>query len=364
MPSPLLQVSWDQCLLEPVPDRRAEAALRSETGAAGPVWVRYYLNCPWLPRAMIRLSTANALLMHLDFPTTDLISMVVSQEHSCRYCYAVTRMYLRIFGMSELRLQQLEQRLASGNLDSKAAAAIRFSRRMARCAPLVATQDIEALRDAGYSDAEIREIAFVVASGAFLNRLSTIPALSPYAWERLPDQWFMRVFRPLVARRMRSARKRGQPASFARVPEGAFAGLLLQFEGSPIGPALVSALDDLWASTHLSRRSKALMFAVVGRGLGCQASADEMARVLDAEGLSPDEAEQILAHLGGPGVSADEAALLSFARDTIWYEPIQIQRRARELRERLSPVQFVEALGVVSLANALCRLRAALPNPS
>ena len=124
---------------------------------------------------------------------------------------------------------------------------------------------------------------------------------------------------------------------------------------------LASALDDLWASPILSRRTKALMFAVIGRGLGCQSSGKEIAGFLEAEGLTPADAEQTLAHLGGPGMDADEAALLAFARDTIWYEPIQIQRRARELRQRLSAAQFVEAIGVVSLANALCRLRAALP---
>ena len=363
MTSPLLQVSWDKCLLEPTPDRQAEAALRRETGAA-PSWIRYFLSCPWVPKAAIRLGTENALLVHLDFATTDLISLVVSQEHSCRFCYAVTRMYLRIFGMSEERMQQLEQRLASGNLDPKTVAAVRFARRMARCSPLVSSKDLEPLRAAGYSDAEIREIAFVVASIAFFNRISTIPALPPYTQEQLADRWFIRVLRPLVARKLSGGRKRGQPASFARPPQGAFSGLLLQFEGSPIGPALASALDELWASPILSRRCKALMFAVVGRGLGCQSSSDDIGGVLEAEGLAPAEAEQILAHLGGPDLGADETALLTFARDSIWYEPIQIQRRARELRERLSAAQFVEALGVVSLANSLCRLRAALSRQS
>lgn len=360
MASPLLQVGWDQCLLEPTPDRQAEAALRRQTGAA-PGWIRYFLSCPWLPRAAIRLGIDNKLLVHLDFPTVDLIALVVSQEHSCRFCYAVTRMQLRILGMSEERMLQLEQRLASGDLEPKAAAAVRFARRMSRSTPLVTPQDLDPLRAAGYSDAEIREIAFVVASIAFFNRISTIPALPPQSWEQLADRWFMRLFRPLVAHMIRGLRKRGQPASFTRPPEGPFAGLLLRFEGSPIGPALASALDDLWASPILSRHCKALMFAVVGRGLGCESSSDEIASVFEAEGLAPSDAEQILAHLGGPGVDADESALLAFARDTIWYEPIQIQRRARELRERLSAPQFVEALGVVALANSLCRLRAALP---
>ncbi len=362
MASPLLNVSWDQCLLEPAPDRQAEATLRRETGAA-PGWVRYFLSCPWLPRAAIRLGIDNKLLVHLDFPTVDLIALVVSQEHSCRYCYAVTRMQLRILGMSEERMQQLEQRLASGDLEPRAAAAARFARRMSRSTPLVTSQDLEPMRAAGYGDAEIREIAFVVACIAFFNRICTIPALPPQSWEQLADRWFARLFRPLLARSMRGMRKRGQPALFARPPEGPFAGLLRQFEGSPIGPVLASALEDLWASPILSRHCKALMFAVVGRGLGCERSREEVARVLEADGLPPVDAERILAHLGGPGLDADETALLAFARDTIWYEPIQIQRRARELRERLSAAQFVEALGVVALANSLCRLCAALPPP-
>jgi AhpD family alkylhydroperoxidase len=360
MASPLLQVGWDKCLLDPAPDRQAEAALRRETGAA-PGWIRYFLSCPWLPKAAIRLGIGNKLLVHLDFPTLDLIALVVSQENSCRYCYAVTRMQLRVLGMSEERMQRLEQRLAGGDLELKAAAAVLFARRMTRATPLMTPQDLEPMRAAGYSDAEIREIAFSVAFIAFFNRISTIPALPPQSWEQLADRWFMRLFRPLFARMVRGWRKHGQPASFARPPEGPFAGLLLQFEGSPIGPVLACALNDLWASPILSRRSKALMFAVIGRGLGCESSGDEIAGVLEAEGLTAADAEQILAHLGGPGMGAEEIALLAFARDTIWYEPIQIQRRARELLERLSAAQFVEALGVVALANSLCRLCAALP---
>lgn len=363
MASPLLQVSWDQCLLEPAPDRQAEAALRRETGTA-PGWVRYYLSCPWFARAAIRLSPDNRLLVHLDFPTADLIGLVVSQEHSCRYCYAATRMQMRILGMTEERMQRLEQRLSSGDLEPRTAAAVRFARRMARSAPLITPQDVEQLRDAGFSDAQTLEIAYVVACVAFFNRISTIPALPPYTWEQLADRWFVRLLRPVMARVMQRGRKRGESVAFARPPDGPFAGVLRPFEGSPIGPALAGVLEELWASPILSRHCKALMFAIIGRGLGCESSATEMLGILEAEGLAPADAERILAHLGGPGVGRDETALLVFARDSIWYEPIQIQRRARELRERLSAAQFVEALGVVSLANALCRLRAALPRES
>ncbi|MGH8631903.1 MAG: hypothetical protein ACREU7_14225, partial [Burkholderiales bacterium] len=268
---------------------------------------------------------------------------------------------LRMLGMSEERMQQLEQRLASGDLEPKAAEATRFARRMTRATPLATPQDLEPLRATGYSDAQIREIAFVAAFIAFFNRISTIPALPPQSWEQLADRWFIRLLRPLLVPKVRSWRKRGQPTSFSRPPEGPFAGLLLQFKGSPMGPALASALDDLWDSPLLSRRCKALMFAVVGFGLGCEESRDEITRVLEAEGLAPSDMENILAHFGGPDMDAEESALLAFARDTIWYEPIRIQRRARELREGLSVGQFVEALGVVAIANSVCRLCAVLP---
>jgi uncharacterized peroxidase-related enzyme len=360
MTSPLAQVAWDKCLLEPAPNRQAEAALRRDVGAA-PGWVRYFLSCPWLPKAAIRLAVDNRLLVHLQFSTVDLIALAVSQENSCRYCYAATRMQLRMLGMSEERMEQLEQRLASGDLDPKLAAPVRFARRMARASPLVTAEDLEPLRAAGYSEAEIYELAFCSASFGFFNRISTIPALPPYSWEHIADRWFMRLLQPLMALLIRRWRKRGQPASFTRPPQGPFSGLLLQFDGSPIGPVLASAIEDLWASSILSSRCKALMFAVICRGIGCDRSSREVSQILEAEGLVGDEAQQILAHLNGPGLDAETAALVAFARDTIRYQPEQIQRRARELRELLSEAQLVEAIGVVALGNTLCRLCAAMP---
>jgi hypothetical protein len=51
--------------------------------------------------------------------------------------------------------------------------------------------------------------------------------------------------------------------------------------------------------------------------------------------------------------------LVAFARETIWYEPAVLQRRARALREQLdNDEQFLEAVGVVAIANGLCRMAA------
>jgi alkylhydroperoxidase family enzyme len=67
---------------------------------------------------------------------------------------------------------------------------------------------------------------------------------------------------------------------------------------------------------------------------------------------------QVLSHLDAPELDAIERLLVPFARETIWYEPAVLQRRARTLRDHLSSPQLLEAIGVASLANGLCRMGA------
>src|SRR5690349_4358852 len=258
MTSPLQQLTWEQCLLQPERLRDAEAYLKREVGSA-PAWSRFFWSCPWFAKAMIRMAYDNGLLVALDFETADLVGLVVSQENSCRYCYAAARAMMRLLGMSEERMQALEQRLALPDLDPRGAAAVRFGRRMSRANPLATPADLEPLRAAGFSNDEIRELAYVVASTALMNRLSTIPALSPESWERAPDQWYNRLLRPLIARMVKGWRRRGAAAAPATSPEGSFPGLLRAYSGSPIAPVLAETFADLWNSPILPRRSKALM---------------------------------------------------------------------------------------------------------
>jgi alkylhydroperoxidase family enzyme len=100
------------------------------------------------------------------------------------------------------------------------------------------------------------------------------------------------------------------------------------------------------------------MFAVIARGLSCGACANEAARALLKEGFSEEALSNVLTHLDAPELDPVERLLVPFARETIWYEPAPLQRRARALRDQLTPTQFLEAIGVVSLANGLCRLGA------
>jgi AhpD family alkylhydroperoxidase len=353
MPNALQQVQWEPCVLEPARDRELEALARRAYGVVPP-HVPYLVPCPWLVRAMVDLNPDSGNLARLDYPLADLLAFVVSQENSCRYCFATSRWLLRVQGLSEARIDELQSR-AAGTLDPPTAAAVAFARRMSRSQPVAGPADLAALRAAGFDDEQIREMAFVIAYTTFANRVTTIPAIPPYLIERLPGRWFFALLRLLMRRSVARHRRRGRrgPVAGSAAP---FTRLASAFGDLPAAGCLVRVLEAQWASPGLSRRARALMFGVVARSLGCTHSLDEARQVLREEGVADATVDRALTHLQAPGLDAADNLLLGFARDSVWYTPARIQARARDVRARLGPVAFVEALGVVSLANALCRL--------
>ena len=123
-------------------------------------------------------------------------------------------------------------------------------------------------------------------------------------------------------------------------------------------------LAETWASPHLNRRCKLLVLAVVARGLACEACELDVGEALQAEGLKEATLSRILTHLNDPELDPVERLLVPFARETIWYEPALVQRRARGLRDHLSSPQILEAIGVAALANGFCRMGAMVTDSS
>jgi alkylhydroperoxidase family enzyme len=357
MASALAHVGWESCLIAPHRDRALEAYARRKTGVPFPL-VRYFAPVPWLVRAIVDLHPEFGLLMHVDFHQMDILALVVSQENSCRFCYAAVRVLLWAQGMSEARIQHIEHKLSQTDLAPKTTAAIAFGRRQSRVGPQGAQEARQILREAGFSDEEMKEVAFVVGITDFLNRVSTIPAIPAHRLERMPEQLHMRLLRPLIKRIMEKQRCRGRAAPPERPLARPYAGLVKAYAASPIAVALRRTIEEMWESPILTRRCKLLMLAVIARGLGCQACATEIEETLQQEGLDEPALIQVLTHLDAPELDDVERVLVRFARETIWYEPATLQRRARTLRDRLSETQFIEAVGVASLANGLCRMGA------
>lgn len=361
MSTDMLQLEWEPCALERLHDPVLERFWAKE--AAGKIApVCYYLaHCPWVARADVTITYYNGTLAHLDFEVADIVGLAVSRENSCRHCYAMSRALMRLSGMSDARMRAVESGFATAALSPRIAAAVSFAQRMARGSPLVGDPEKEKLAAAGFSADQQKELAFVVASMCFGNRVSTFPAVPPYGWEKYPDQWLPRLMRPLISHWInKKLRKRASPAAGNVLSPyvGPFADVVQAYAGTPIAPALAQVLEDAWSSTLLSRRCKALLFAVVGTGLDCKRSVAQVWPVLAEHGLGESVIARVLDHLGAEELDATENLLLPFARETLWYQPAQIQRRARQVREQLSAAQFVEAVGILALANSLCRLGA------
>ena len=354
----LATVEWDACVLEPHPNRELEEYVRRGFGSV-PSSVAYFTSAPWIVRAMLSMSSLGSPLSHVDQQLSEIIGLVVSQDNSCRYCYGIQRLMLRVFGVAEARIQRLEQGLLDAEIDPHAKSALEFARRLSRAAPLVSAGDAEALLATGWTPIAIRELAFESSFHVFMNRLMTVPAI-PYApTERLGDirglRWFGPLMRFDMMRRIRRARAR-----FAPLPPEQVAGPF-EYLVRALGPlggarALREALDAAFASPVLSRRAKWLIFAIVARGLGCEQAGREAARGLASEGLDEAKLEPILQHLRSPELDPVESALVPFARGTIRGRPLQLQQHGRTLVERLEPAQVVEAIGVAALANVVGRL--------
>jgi uncharacterized peroxidase-related enzyme len=350
------EIEWGECLLEPRRDAEIEQRLRRRFGRVSP-GVAYFADCPWLSESLAGLNAQMMTSVCLDHDLIEMASVVVSHDNACRYCYATTRALLRFLGHSEERIRGLERDLLTAEFAPRERAAFDYARRLSRANPLPTPADAARLREVGFNDLEIVELAGNVALVLFHNRLATLAALPPQRFEALPDRWWALLLRPIAAIYARRIRRHAPVTPLrAEQREGPFAPVVRALDGLPLAGELHSFLDVLWRSQALPVRTKALVFGVVARGLGCAASEGEATRLAVAAGLAPDDVAEALAHLTSPALDPIEAAALPFARETIWYQPANIQRRSRDMRDSLPRAAYVELLVTASAANMVCRL--------
>ncbi len=357
--SAMRDIPWGDPLVEFRSDADVERRFRDATGrAAGPVLG--FLDAPWLVDTLIVLSARLLTRVHLDRELTDLVGLVVSQDNSCRYCFAAQRAVLRILGYPEKRIVRLEQDLMIGDLGAPEKAALEYARKLSRSNPLPGPDDIARLRTSGFTDPAIRELVSLAALHTFFNRLATISALRPDGFEALPDAWYMRAFRPAMALVVGRYYRRESPAAPGGFEPGPYGFVVEALDGLTIAHELRGVFDGMWRSEILTRRCKAFLIGVVARALGCPRSEGEALRILAEEGLTGADALHVLDHLAWSEFTPQEAILVPFARETVWYQAPRLQERSRDVRGALSGGEFAEVVGVVSLANMICRMGAAL----
>ncbi|MFQ5418618.1 MAG: carboxymuconolactone decarboxylase family protein, partial [Myxococcota bacterium] len=201
----LQDVEWEEPLVATQQDAELEQWLKKHMGMVTPA-NRYLLGCP--PLVHMESELEYAPLIHVDHELRGLIALVVSQDNSCRFCYAATRVLLSIIGMPDERIRKLEHALQTAQYDPRVKPALDFARRISRSNPPPSAADKKALVEAGYGDEAIKELAFAAGGVVLANCVHTFPALPPQRTEWLAESWFARLFHPLLAWRMRPLLRR------------------------------------------------------------------------------------------------------------------------------------------------------------
>jgi AhpD family alkylhydroperoxidase len=354
---PIEQTMWEPSFIAPVSNPCLESSLRKENGGLLPPGTRHVIRCPWLARSVALFNWYRGRLLHLDINLAEMLALAVSQDNSCRYCFAVHRILTRFAGMSEPQIRRFEQELLTIELPQPEQRAIVFARRLSRSTPIIRQADLEPLAACGWSDMAIREMALVCGAMVVLNRYATFLALDPESYETLPDRWYVRLIRPALGFALRLAARRGDPAPFsADERQGPFARIVNGFDGLPLGRSLRTILDEAWHFDGISRRTKALVVAVIARGLGDDLVLSEARALALDNGVGAEDFAGALAHFSADGLTEKEKIAIEFARDTIWYAPAPMQRRTRAFMDHFETEELLDLVGFASLANLIARL--------
>lgn len=102
----------------------------------------------------------------LDAATRELIGLAVGQASRCDYCVAAHTAIGKGAGLNDDAM--LAARRGEGT-DARSTAAVRFDRKFVENRGWVSDDEVQALRDAGFDDAELAEVVAVVALSLFTN---------------------------------------------------------------------------------------------------------------------------------------------------------------------------------------------------
>lgn len=106
----------------------------------------------------------------------EAIAVLVSKDNACDYCYRAHAGMLKSTGVTDEELERIENNIEKADFSPKEAALIAFARK-ANSAPLKVTdEEVEKVKEAGASDAEIVEVLGVmelyVGYNKFLDSLA------------------------------------------------------------------------------------------------------------------------------------------------------------------------------------------------
>jgi uncharacterized peroxidase-related enzyme len=143
------------------------AAIKSNLGIV-PNFLRVFGNSPDALKAFLGFHhiAGNG---SLDAATRERIALTLAQRNECEYCLSA---HTAIGRKTGLNTDEINSNRNGDSQDAKAAIAVRFSRSLVEHLGDVTTAEIEELRNAGFTDADIVEIITHTGINLLTNILS------------------------------------------------------------------------------------------------------------------------------------------------------------------------------------------------
>ncbi|CAG4890138.1 carboxymuconolactone decarboxylase family protein [Paraburkholderia saeva] len=108
----------------------------------------------------------------LEKADVETIKLAVSEVAGCDYCIAAHTLMGKFAGLSQEAMKQVRAGDATG--DAKRDALVRFVRTLVNTRGTVPAAELDAVRDAGYSECQVVEILLAVASITFTNLVNRV----------------------------------------------------------------------------------------------------------------------------------------------------------------------------------------------
>jgi len=130
-----------------------------------PNFLKVFANSPSALRAFLGLYSI-ASEGNLDILTRERIAIAVAQQNACQYCVSA---HAAIGQKAGLKNTEVDANRAGTSEDARASVAVKFALALSEHKGDVTTAELQAVRDAGYSDADIVEIITHVGMNILTN---------------------------------------------------------------------------------------------------------------------------------------------------------------------------------------------------
>ena len=126
------------------------------------------------PQALKAVLAADGALAAGNLSATDreTIKLVVSAVAGCDYCVAAHSLLGKMAGLKPEALKQIREGLPTG--DTKRDALVRFVRELQQTSGTISDEAYAAIRAAGYTEAQLVDIALAITTTVFTNVFNRI----------------------------------------------------------------------------------------------------------------------------------------------------------------------------------------------